>query len=1058
MSNSKLSALCDYIVEAGWLAAAITAPLFFSIGYTTMMDADKVALLRSIAGIMTAAWFIKWIENRRTSPALRQTASHSPLVLPTLLLVGTYLLATLTSIAPRIALFGSYQRAQGTYTLISFIVIFAMVLQGLCTRQQLDRLIAAIILTSFPMALYAIFQKYGLDPLTWVQNFDGRAGSTTGNPIFLSAYLIIVLMLTLGRVVEHVYAAIAKPGKPFDAIVLSITYALVALVQIFGIIVTDSRGPLLGGFAGIVLFVVLLATMRRQWKAVVGVLGFAGVGIVFLSVLNLPSTPLAALRALPAFDRLGNLANATGEFRLFTWDNAARLALPHTPVQFPDGAPDALNAIRPLVGYGPDTMSLVYGQVSPASPYAHQAETDRSHNATWDAWVTTGLIGVGAYQLLFLFLFLYGFRGLDLVRTNLDRNWFVGLWVGLGVGGALGAIAVGQPGLVGLALPAGNISALGVYLVLFARHANTQPETGRYRADRILLAALLAGLFAHYVESQFGIDVPPTQTIFWIFAGVLGVLTSQRLQAATQSVHQFDLRAELGSATSYALIGTVILSTLAYEFVTYAKGLSNPLSVLWHGLTFDPAHNTTSYAILGLALSTWFIATVLVFFETARSRASVPTVKIKLPPPRRQVAKEKQSSRAPVILLAGLPLALSMLFGLALSAQVGALPYVPALVTHLENALAVARQMIGIIDSYALALFVLILLMGIALFWESRSPTMRWAASAAGPLALIPVAVATLLWTNVVDLNPMRADATYRLGQFFDDQADYSSAIALYKQAIRLAPANDVYYMSLGGAYQQQSSQANVTAASQFNASTAPQEILDENDQRVAGLNRLDLLYAAETMLLHARELNPLYLDHTLNLARFYQPELPVDTPTTVHLRDMANHYYVEAQRLEPNSVLVWNERALFDLRFENDSNAALQKLDESIARDAQWDQTYLDLGQVYAIRHDDNQAIVAYQKALALNPKSTEAQSKLAFLYYQQGQDEAAIQAYLKYLDLAPGAQNAWEAHKNLALIYEQTGDLASAARQAQLAAQLAPKDMAAQVSDWAKQLQSSN
>jgi len=55
----------------------------------------------------------------------------------------------------------------------------------------------------------------------------------------------------------------------------------------------------------------------------------------------------------------------------------------------------------------------------------------------------------------------------------------------------------------------------------------------------------------------------------------------------------------------------------------------------------------------------------------------------------------------------------------------------------------------------------------------------------------------------------------------------------------------------------------------------------------------------------------------------------------------------------------------------------------------------------------------------------------------------------------LAPDAQNLWEAHKNLALIYKETGDLPGAVREAKIAASLAPNEFVPQLNDWVGQLQ---
>ena len=201
MLSSRLSLLCDKVIEAGWLAAVIAAPLFFNVYSSRVFEPDKLTLVRSIATAMAAAWLIKWLEERGAAKPAATPLLRSALVLPTLILVGVYLLTTLTSITPRVSFFGSYQRLQGTYTTLAYIVVFFMILQGLRTRQQLDRLILTIVLTSVPIALYGLIQKYRLDPLPWGGDVITRVSSNMGNPIFIAAYLIMPYFLTLGKIV-----------------------------------------------------------------------------------------------------------------------------------------------------------------------------------------------------------------------------------------------------------------------------------------------------------------------------------------------------------------------------------------------------------------------------------------------------------------------------------------------------------------------------------------------------------------------------------------------------------------------------------------------------------------------------------------------------------------------------------------------------------------------------------------------------------------------------------------------------------------------------------------
>ena len=89
---------------------------------------------------------------------------------------------------------------QGTYSTFSYIVIFFMLLSTLRRREQLDRLLNTIILTSLPIAIYGILQHYGRDPLPWGGDVTKiRVASNMGNAIFVAAYLIMAFFLTLER-------------------------------------------------------------------------------------------------------------------------------------------------------------------------------------------------------------------------------------------------------------------------------------------------------------------------------------------------------------------------------------------------------------------------------------------------------------------------------------------------------------------------------------------------------------------------------------------------------------------------------------------------------------------------------------------------------------------------------------------------------------------------------------------------------------------------------------------------------------------------------------------
>jgi cyclophilin family peptidyl-prolyl cis-trans isomerase/tetratricopeptide (TPR) repeat protein len=56
---------------------------------------------------------------------------------------------------------------------------------------------------SFPIAMYGLVQHFGLDPLPWGGDVTTRVASNMGNAIFVAAYLIMILPLTMARLIHN---------------------------------------------------------------------------------------------------------------------------------------------------------------------------------------------------------------------------------------------------------------------------------------------------------------------------------------------------------------------------------------------------------------------------------------------------------------------------------------------------------------------------------------------------------------------------------------------------------------------------------------------------------------------------------------------------------------------------------------------------------------------------------------------------------------------------------------------------------------------------------------
>lgn len=476
--ENRLSSLCDRVIEAGWLASAAIIPLFFNIFSSRVFEPDKLSLLRSIVLVMGAAWFIRLVTlPRRRSSSGGSLLRASPLTLPALLFLGVYVISTAFSLTPRVSFWGSYVRLQGLASYLSYVGLFFMVGDRLRTREQLNRLVLVILLTSVPISIYGIVQHFKMDPLPWGGDVTFRVTSTMGNAIFLAAYLIMVVPLTMAWLAQRL--SDLKSIKSVTAGVSAREGSIVALVllvflQLVAILLTLSRGPWIGLAAGLLFMGLVWLVRLRRGRAALGVGVFFAAFLAFVMVINIANSPLEPLKKLsPYLERLGTISDmesGTNRVRTLIWfgDKIGR------------GAAGLIteNPLRAVIGHGPESMYVAYNPYYPpdlAHLEARNATPDRSHNDLLDYLVITGFFGLFAYLLVMVRAFSIGLQA---------------LW----------------------------------------------SEKGT--AEQAILVGIMGALAAHVVESLTGIAIASSLTYTWLFLGCLVslVLRPSREASATVAV------------------------------------------------------------------------------------------------------------------------------------------------------------------------------------------------------------------------------------------------------------------------------------------------------------------------------------------------------------------------------------------------------------------------------------------------------------------------------------------------------------------------------------------
>lgn len=982
--------LAASVAESGWLAALVVVPIFFNTNTVRIFEEEKVALLRSI-GVLIATSIIVWIAE--VGRSAWRPAGHSlwrlPLVLPAFALTAAYGLSTAVSIAPGASFWGAYVRCQGTYTWLSYIVVFLAVVLLVRQRQQVDRVATILLLGSVPPAVYGVLQHFGLDPLPWASDATARVYGTAGNPIFLAGYLIMVVPVTLARVIEQLTAARRWSWPPaggrarLSGLLLLGAYLSLLFVQLVSIVYSQSRGPFLGLAVGLTFFFVVLALHRRLRWLTVTTAALVAAGGLFLAVFNLPATPLQGLRSVPYVGRLGELTDigqGTGKVRALIWQGATQLL--------------ASNPGRALTGYGPETMFLAYPRFYPVELGHYEsrgAAPDRSHNETFDALITTGVVGLVAQLVVFLSFFLHVLRWLGMIETLGQRRAFV---AAVTVGGTVGALAPyvfdGSLRFAGVGLPAGITVGIVAYLLGYAfTHLDAPPQPAR--RDDLLLIALLAGVMAHFIEIHFGIAVAATRLYFWLYAGLAVAVGMPLVDAATTDTArpQESAAAPLLSGNLVAVTPIVGLILILLTFSFWVRGV-------------DVRAHAPALCVLGG--SVWLLGALLVGAEPGAAYDWLA-----------RLAGYAATS-------AGIWLLFVAVYAPAADRGATATDLGAALVAGVPDAKGV-----GIL--YAFVFLTVGLNALVAALRQRPLPRVAlrqpWVAVACPMLA-----AGTFVIIVSTNLDGARADTLSKQGERYERRQQWDAARVVYQEALRLRPGEDRYATKLGRVLVEKARR-------------------DLGDQPAERDRRFE---EAVAVLQRAQRISPLDMDVPRNLAKTYRAwavlsEEPNARSTRIGTTEA---YYREALDISPHNASLWAEWATLHLELRQPERA-LEILDRALQVDERYTTTHwlratahLQLGQIEA-------AVSDYDRALAVEPNLLPAWSGKAKALADLGRFQEAIEASRQALLVAP---DDLITRRNLALLYQRSGELDLALQEAQAALRVAQGDEVTPLSQFVEEL----
>jgi O-antigen ligase len=360
-------------------------------------DIIKVFMQRVLGLIALAAWGWDMLVN---GGRIRRT----PVEWLILAFLAWVAISAVLSIHPATAFFGKYRRFEGLLSLVNYAVIYFLMLQYADRPSRIRRFAQTLFASGIVVAGYGVVQSLGLDPLKWGQlPFEvNRAFSTYGNPDLLAGFLMFSVFISLGL-------AIAEENLVWRGI-----YWFGFLLNMWCTVVAFARSAWVGGFVGIIIFVIIAIYQRAPWKTEDWVFSGATAAVAGSIIIRSLSNTNEVMNFGRRLQSIFEFGEGSAKTRFQIWSAAI------------DATKD-----RPLFGFGADTFRLVFPRYKPIEYVAdagYLSVADNVHNYPLQLMAGIGIPGMALLYGVFGWAAARSFPVIFKRGGGADRVVLAGIW------------------------------------------------------------------------------------------------------------------------------------------------------------------------------------------------------------------------------------------------------------------------------------------------------------------------------------------------------------------------------------------------------------------------------------------------------------------------------------------------------------------------------------------------------------------------------------------------------------------------------------------------------
>ncbi len=367
-----MNRLIKILLIATVLTPFIVTPSWYLFPYVfgkTIFYRVVIEVALALGAVLFAVRSYKSDRTNQTNQTDR-TYLKSPLLILIFLFFAAAAVSTLLAPDLSHAFFGDVERGEGFFGLFHYLIFLVLALTFFNKRDWLI-FFGGLSVVAVIVSFYAWLQYFGVTDFPFSLKSSTQPGSFTGNPAFLSSFLIISL------------ASLVFLFQEIKTKSWRIALVLGGLFVTATVFITAIRGAALGVAAGLLALALcylfsesVSKKTRRAAGAVVLLLLVFGIGFWF-------TKNAAVWRSVPVLHRFArvSLENPSVATRL--------IGLKVSGEAFLD---------RPVFGWGPENYNVAYNaNYDPAYSYYAEDWFDRAHNKIAEVGVTYGGVGLVLY-------------------------------------------------------------------------------------------------------------------------------------------------------------------------------------------------------------------------------------------------------------------------------------------------------------------------------------------------------------------------------------------------------------------------------------------------------------------------------------------------------------------------------------------------------------------------------------------------------------------------------------------------------------------------------------